>query len=42
MVSLFAGAGGIDIGFESTGLFNTVVAADWADYCVEIPEKTKK
>ena len=35
MVSLFAGAGGIDIGFESTGLFDTVVAADWAEYSID-------
>lgn len=34
LVSLFAGAGGIDIGFEATGLFHTAVAADWADYSI--------
>ena len=35
LVSLFAGAGGVDIGFEATGFFKTVVAADWADYSID-------
>ena len=41
MVSLFSGAGGIDIGFEATGLFRTVVAADWADYCIDTLKKNQ-
>jgi DNA (cytosine-5)-methyltransferase 1 len=42
LVSLFAGAGGIDIGFEASGLFRTVIAADWADYAVNTLEANKK
>ena len=42
LVSLFAGAGGIDIGFEASGLFGTVIAADWADYAVNTLEANKK
>ena len=42
LVSLFAGAGGIDIGFEATGLFRTVIAADWADYTFDTLEANKK
>jgi DNA (cytosine-5)-methyltransferase 1 len=41
MVSLFAGAGGIDIGFELTGLFDTVVAADWAKYSIDTLQLNK-
>ena len=35
VVSLFTGAGGIDIGFESLGVFETAVALDCSDYCVD-------
>jgi DNA (cytosine-5)-methyltransferase 1 len=42
LVSLFAGAGGIDIGFEASGLFRTVIAADWADYAFKTLETNKK
>ena len=42
LVSLFAGAGGLDIGFESTGDFTTVVAADWAGYSIKTLETNKE
>jgi len=42
VVSLFSGAGGLDIGFESTGHFSTVLAIDWSDYCIATLEKNKQ
>ena len=42
VISLFSGAGGLDIGFESTGHFSTVLAIDWSDYCIATLEKNKQ
>jgi DNA (cytosine-5)-methyltransferase 1 len=41
VASLFAGAGGLDIGFEATGAFETVLAIDWADYCTDTLERNR-
>lgn len=35
VVSLFAGAGGIDVGFEQTGQFNTIYANEFDKYACE-------
>jgi DNA (cytosine-5)-methyltransferase 1 len=42
MVSLFAGVGGIDLGFESTGAFRSVLAVDWSDYCIQTLEANQR
>jgi DNA (cytosine-5)-methyltransferase 1 len=41
LVSLFAGAGGLDIGFESTGSFRTVLAVDLAEYNIRTLERNR-
>jgi DNA (cytosine-5)-methyltransferase 1 len=41
VLSLFAGAGGLDIGFEATGAFETVLAIDFAGYCTATLEGNK-
>ncbi len=34
VISLFSGAGGFDLGFESTGLFETIQCLDYEDDCI--------
>ncbi len=42
IISLFSGAGGMDIGFESTGLFTTTLCLDNDDECIETLKINKK